>query len=232
MIRTSVRSVALAALVTLVPSYVSHAQLHSKSGRLIVLTPRDLPEAARVNGNSFFLHASGGGYYLYVEQQSGAQLVIFDVTDPAHIKVKATQRLAVSGPYDFVRPMGVNGELMRFRDGKTVAMLDVSKEGAPEMRDASAMKAQGETVVSENPSSSDGSEPDKFVRPVRHDYEVVDTAAVGQPEHVTTVKQVKQQVVNDDTGTTFLLNSDGLTVIRRTDAEEAYATHKQQLASQ
>ena len=230
MIGTSVRGFALAALVTLVPSCVGYAQLHSKSGKLIVLLPQDLPEAARVNGNSLFLHSSGKGSYLYVEQQNGAQLVIFDVTDPAHIKLKAMQRLAVSGPYDFVRTMGENGEMMRFRDGKTVAMLDVSKEGEPEMRDASAMKAAGETMVSEKASSSDGSEPDKYVRPVRHDYEVVDTTSGGQPEHVTTVKQVKQQVVNDDTGTTFLLNNDGLTVVRRTDTEAAYAVHKQQLS--
>lgn len=39
------------------------------------------------------------------------------------------------------------------------------------------------------------------------------------PTLLTTVKQVKHRVVKDDTGTTFLLGSDGLTMIRRASVE-------------
>jgi hypothetical protein len=53
-----------------------------------VVQPKDLPEQAQMPGNSFFLYSdSAGSTYLYVEQQQGARLTAFDVTDPSKIKV-------------------------------------------------------------------------------------------------------------------------------------------------
>jgi hypothetical protein len=40
------------------------------------------------------------------------------------------------------------------------------------------------------------------------------------------VKEVKHQVVNEDTGTTFLLGSEGLTVIRRLNVENDYKNNQ------
>jgi len=38
-------------------------------------------------------------------------------------------------------------------------------------------------------------------------------------------------VVKDDTGTTFLLGSEGLTVVRRTSVENDYKTHLMQMSN-
>ena len=62
-------------------------------------------------------------------------------------------------------------------------------------------------------------------RPAARDYQVIDTSSAADPVLLTTVAQVTHKVVNRDTGTTFLLGSDGLTVIRRISVERDYKTH-------
>jgi hypothetical protein len=44
-----------------------------------------------------------------------------------------------------------------------------------------------------------------------------------------TVAQVKHKLVKNDTGTTFLLGSEGLTVIRRPRVEDEYKVHRLQM---
>src|SRR6202035_5387717 len=90
----------------------AEAEIHSKSNNLVVMEPRDLPEQAQAPGNSLFLHSdNAGGTYLYVEQQQGARLSVFDVTDPARIKLVVSTPLAAEGAFHFVRPLGNNAEL-------------------------------------------------------------------------------------------------------------------------
>ena len=48
--------------------------------------------------------------------------------------------------------------------------------------------------------------------------------------HLNDVTQVRQEITNDETGTTFLLPTDGLYVIRRLAAEEEYEIHQQQMS--
>ena len=60
-----------------------------------------------------------------------------------------------------------------------------------------------------------------YVPAVARDYQVVDIAA-SYPAQFATVKDVKHRVTNDETGTTFLLGSDGLTVVRRLRIENDY----------
>ena len=70
-------------------------------------------------GNSFFLYSDGAGStYLYVEQQQGARLTVFDVTDPGKIWVVVSTPITAPGAFDCVRPLGAHGELVRFRDNK------------------------------------------------------------------------------------------------------------------
>ena len=73
-------------------------------------------------------------------------------------------------------------------------------------------------------------EPYNYVRAVPRDFQVVDISTPDNPVLLTTVKQVKHQVANNDMGTTFLLGSDGLTVVRRISVENDYATHQQQMS--
>jgi hypothetical protein len=52
--------------------------------------------------------------------------------------------------------------------------------------------------------------------------QVVETATVA-PHVVDTVASVTKQVVRPETGTTFLLGQDGVTVVRQVATERAYA---------
>jgi hypothetical protein len=68
----------------------------------------------------------------------------------------------------------------------------------------------------------------KYAPAVARDYQVIDIAA-SVPTQLATVKDVKHGATNDETGTTFLLGSDGLTVIRRLRVEEEYKVNQMQM---
>ena len=67
-------------------------------------------------------------------------------------------------------------------------------------------------------------EPHDYVRAVPRDYQVVDSSNASDPVLLATVSQVKHKVVNGDTGTTFLLGSQGLSMVRRLSVENEYKT--------
>jgi hypothetical protein len=122
---TIVRTVGAAA-VSLPLAVQVCAEVHSKTNELIVVQPTDLPEQAQMPGNSFFLYSdNSGSTYLYVEQQQGARLTAFDVTDPSKIKVDSSTTMTLPGSFDFVCPLGDRAELIRFRDDKGVAALEL-----------------------------------------------------------------------------------------------------------
>ena len=222
---------ALLVLSTFAAPLISRAQLHSRSGELVVMEPRNLPEAAQVGGNSFFLHADeAGSTYLYVEQQQGARLAVFDVTDPGRIRMVSSTSLTVDGPFDFVRPLDSRAELIRFRDGKGVAVLDLAKASKPSLHIVSTLLDPGQTEPLGETGFLAVNEPYNYIRAVPRDYQVVDISTPSDPTLLTTVKQVKHRVVNSDTGTTFLIGSDGITVVRRMSVENDYKTHMQQMS--
>jgi hypothetical protein len=81
-----------------------HANPYSN---IVVVPPTDLPELARQTGEAMLLRDTiDGRTILYVEQEQGARLAIFDVTDPGHIKGDGSVQLGADGPFDFVSPIG------------------------------------------------------------------------------------------------------------------------------
>jgi hypothetical protein len=207
----------------------AEAEVHSKSNDLVVMEARDLPEQAQTPGNSFFIHSdNAGGTYLYVEQQRGARLSVFDVTDPARIKLVVSTPLAAQGAFDFVRPLGYSAELVCFRDSQKEAVLDLRKAKRPVMRMTDITD-----LGPAEPSGESGflvtSQAHTYTPAVARDYQVIDVAG-SIPTQLATVKDVKHRVTNDYTGTTFLLGRDGLTVVRRLSVENDYK--EQQLQTQ
>jgi hypothetical protein len=218
------------ALTTIAAPLASRAEIRSKSGELVVMEPHNLPEQAQMTGNSMFLYSDNSGdTYLYVEQEQGARLTVFDVTDPAHIKTVSSTPLTVAGPFDFVRPLDGSAELLHFRDGKGVAVLDLKKAAKPTVRTVAGLVNPGRTESLGESGYLGVNEPYEYVRATPRDFQVVDISTPSDPALLATVKQVKHRVVNGDTGTTFLLGSDGLTVIRRTSVENDYKTHLMQM---
>jgi hypothetical protein len=207
----------------------AYAEIHSKSKDLVVMEAHDLPEQAQLPGNSLFLHSdNAGSTYLYVEQQQGARLSVFDVTDPARIKLVVSTPLAAEGAFDFVRPLGDNTELVYFRDSQKEAVLDLRKTKVPVLQVISTVTDLGPAEALGESGLLVTNQAHQYLRSIAHDYQVIDIAA-SAPTQPATVKDVKHRVTNDETGTTFLLGSGGLTVVRRLDVEYDYKVHQMQM---
>jgi hypothetical protein len=219
-------SLVVAAVAGLLMTVPGSAEIRSRSKELLIVQPRDLPEQAQVHGNALFLYSDdAGSTYLYVEQQRGGSLAVFDVTDPGRIKFMSSTSLDGAGAFDFVQPLDGHGELIRFRDHKGLAVLDLHKAGSPTLHGINALGASGETESLGETGLLMVNEPYNAIRVTARDYQVIDTSSPTDPVLLATVAQVTHKVVNRDTGTTFLLGSDGLTVIRRTIVERDYKAH-------
>jgi hypothetical protein len=207
----------------------AEAEIHSRSKELVVMEARDLPEQAQAPGNSLFLHSdNAGSTYLYVEQQQGARLSVFDVTDPARIKLVVSTPLAAEGAFDFVRPLSNNAELVYFRDGQKEAVLDLRKAKRPELRMIPTVTDLGPAERLGESGFLVTSQAYNYVPAVARDYQVIDITA-SDPTPLATLKDVKHRVNNEYTGTMFLLGSNGLTVVRRLSIENEYKVHQMQM---
>jgi hypothetical protein len=136
--------------------------------------------------------------------------------------------LAAEGAFDFVRPLGDHAELVYFRDSQKEAVLDVRKATRPVLRMIRTVTDIGPA----EPLGKNGllvtSRAHMYVPALARDYQVVDIAA-SYPAQLATVKDVKHRVTNDETGTTFLLGRDGLTVVRRLGVENDYKISQMQM---
>ena len=214
-------NIAIAAVMGLLLTLSVQAEIKSRSGNQIVEEPADLPEMARTPGQALFLYkAADGQTYLYVEQHNGARLAVFDVTDPAKIKAAASVPINAPRAFDFVRYLNDRTELVRFRDSGRRAELDLREPKSPALKTASFLSEPGHTESLGQAGLVMINGHYRYVGGVAHDYNLVDVSNPAHPTPVATIKQVKHKVVNEETGTTYLLGSEGLTVIRRPRVEE------------
>jgi|SRR5579862_9865670 len=214
-------SVALAAITSVLLTLPVQAEIKSHSGNLIIEQPTDLPEMAQAPGQSLFLYQAGDGEtYLYIEQRNGARLAVFDVTDPAKIKPAASVPINAPGAFDFVRYLSDRTELIRFRENGRLAELNLREPKSPTLDLASNLSEQGRTDTLGQTGVMMINGHYRYVGGQGHDYNLVDISDPAHTAPVATIKQVKHKVVNEETGTTYLLGSDGLTVIRRPRVEE------------
>ena len=181
---------------------------------IIVVPPTDLPELARHTGEAMLLRDTiDGRTILYVEQEQGARLAIFDVTDPGHIKGEGSVQLGADGPFDFVSPIGSKQELIQYRQGHEDAVLDFHMVKLPSLTTVQGLSLQGPITRLGKDGFIVASEHTEV--PSARDYQVVDTANSQMLRTVFDVKQVRAETSKADTGTTFLLAKDGLHVVRR-----------------
>jgi hypothetical protein len=203
--------------------------LYAKTvNNLVLVPPAQLPELARQSGEALFLHQTlDGRTLLYVEHDQGARLAILDVTDPSRIKDRGSVPLEAIGPFDFVSSLGDRAALVRFRQGHAHAVLDLHNARAPTLRRIQGLTLQGHIM----PLGADGftvsAQADADASPTR-DYQVVDTANLQAIKRVFDVSQVRAEISNNDTGTTFLLTDSGLYLIRRPGVESNQWLREQQ----
>src|ERR1700722_5149400 len=185
------------------------------SNNLIVVPPTDLPELARQTGEAMFLHNTlDGKTHLYIEQNHGAQLAIFDVTDPSHVKGEGAAQIDAPGPFDFVSSLGDREEVVQFRQGQGSAVLDLHKVNVPTLTKVQGLTLQGATKALGDDGFTVDSQADSNARSAQ-DLQLVDTASLGDLNNVFEISEVRQELTKHDTGTTFLLTQSGLHVVRR-----------------
>jgi hypothetical protein len=185
----------------------------ANAANLVVVPPSALPESSREYSEAMMLRETASGrMYLYIEQQQGSKLAVLDVTNPARIKAEKPVVLAASGPFDFVSEAGTRAELIRFRGTGQEAVLDFHKAKVPALENLPELTVMGRAI----PLGEDGvmitDRRSEVLLPAQ--YQIID-AADSQPQHIADVKEVKQEITNSETGTTFLLAEEGLYVVRR-----------------
>lgn len=183
----------------------------SIAGELLMVPASKLPIQARQPGEAMHLYlADPGTLYLYVEQEDGRRIAIFDVSDPQRIKFKRFVELNAHASFDFVQPAGESLEMIRYRDGRGAAILDLSHPRNPVLRPLGVGVRECAIV----PVASNRDRVNESVTP--QDYQIIEPST-SRP--VAIVKAVVQQQTNEATGTTYLLGQDGLTVIRNVKSE-------------
>jgi hypothetical protein len=196
-------------------TFAAPAAYSRMSNNLVVVPPTDLPELARQTGEAMLLHDTiDGRTHLYIEQNHGAQLAIFDVTDPSHVKGEGSAQIDAPGPFDFVSALGDRAEVVRFRQGQGSAVLDLHKVNVPTLTKVQGLTLQGATKALGDDGFTVASQADSNARSTQ-DLQVVDTANLGDLNHIFDVKEVREELTKHDTGTTFLLTQGGLYVVRR-----------------
>jgi hypothetical protein len=159
-----------------------------------------------------------GSAFLYVEQQQGALLAVFDVTEPEHIKLAAAVSLPARAPYDFVAPVGSTAELIAFRDGSGTAIVDLRKPKSPSL---SANPTNGliEPLGSVGYLSSTVPQPQTQTVPLQpRNVQLIESSR--HPRVLVSLTSVTRQAERTDTGTIFLLAEGKVIVIRRIEARE------------
>jgi hypothetical protein len=225
--RATITVAIMAAGITVAPAVQAKPKpkvMTTSDGTKIVLaSPQSLPELARQNGEAMLLHETGDGRtFLYVEQDHGSRLAIFDVSDPSDIKARASIHLDASGPFDFVAASGDHAETVRFRESQAEAVLDLRKANAPAIKTPQTVTLP--TAAQHVDSIADDERPNAYGA-------VAVVANLQQPTRAFDVEGVRAQLTNKDTGTTFLMTADGLYVVRRTMLEQEYAAHQDQLSN-
>ena len=199
------------------------------SKAIVVEFPSDLPEVAQTRSEAMYLHHAGAAQaILYLEQNQGRTLTILDVSDPGKIRVVGEASIAAPAVYDFVQSLNDSAALIHYRDHSGFAVINFKNYKRPvlEKEPAYLHPAKAE------PDGPDGlllvSSSSSSAPPREREYEVVNISNPSDPKPLATIQGVVQRVDRPQTGTIFLLNDQGLTVVRSLAAEREHATEVQQ----
>lgn len=205
----------------------AHAKTQSKS--VVLESPSDLPEIAQRPSEAMYLYDTEHGQtVLYLEQNAGRTLAILDVTDPARIRAIGQVSVDARGPYDFVRAASDSGALVEYRDHSGFAVVNFRKYKQPVLVETQwQYPAQAEALGRNSLLLS--ATPAPSIPVPDPPYQIVDVSNSDKPATLATIEGVQERLERRDTGTVFLLGSNGLTVVRNPQLEEENEIHQMQL---
>jgi hypothetical protein len=194
-----------------------------QSRAIAVESPSDTPVLAQANSEAMYLDKRGDGRtVLYVESAEGTKVTVLDVSDPGKIRRLAETELAAPSRFDFVKSLGGDNVLVRYRNGSGEAFLNLKHCKHPVLGDASALTGTeaaeklGDSALlsaSTNPAVESIVDTDPT-------YKVWDDSKASHPNLMAAIPGVTQRLSNEDTGTQFFLSENGITVVRRLRVEE------------
>lgn len=202
---------------------IVQAQAKTLPKSVIVESSSDLPEMAQRASEAMYLHNTGDGRtLLYLEQNSGHTLAILDVTDPAAIRAIGQVSVAAKAPYDFVQAASDSAALIEYRDHSGFAVINFKKYRKPALIETPNWEYPARTEALGRDSLLLVSATAPSVQPEDPEYAVVDLSNPSKPATLATIGGVQERLERRETGTLFLLGSNGLTVVRRLRVEEDY----------
>jgi hypothetical protein len=224
----SIRKVLVAATCVAGVGVQAGAVVRTKA--IVVESPSDLPELAQGRGEAMYLHRTAEGRaILYIEREQGRTLAVLDVSDPGNIKGVGQVSLEAPAPYDFVQDLAESAVLIHYRNHSGFAVIGFKDYRQPVLKGEPAYLhpataqpdgSSGLLLVSGNRASA---------APARQpEYEVLNISNPSDPKPLVTVQGVIQRLDRPSTGTVFLLNDQGLTVVRCLGAEEEHKTEQWQ----
>jgi hypothetical protein len=200
-----------------------NVQAEVRSKTIVVESPSDLPELAQGRGEAMYLHRTGAAQaILYLERDQGRKLAFLDVTDPANIKAVGQVSIDAPSAYDFVQDLADSAVLIRYRNHAGFAVISFKNykqpvlKSEPEYLHPASVEPDGSSallLVSGSGASAPAREPE---------YEVLSISNPSSPTPLATIPGVIQRLDRPTTGTVFLLNDQGLTVVRRLAAEREH----------
>jgi hypothetical protein len=215
--------------VVLTTTAIVQAKASVSSKTIVVELPSDLPEIAQGRSDAMYLHHTHEAQaILYLEQDHGRKLAILDVTDPAKIKAVGQVSIAAPAPYDFAQYLGGSRTLIHYRDHSGYAVISFKNFKQPVLTpepeylhpsNAQTDGSSGLLLVSSSGTSAPA-------RP--SEVEILSISNSSSSAPLATVQGVIQRVDRPETGTIFLLNDQGVTVVRRLAAEREHQTEEWQ----
>ena len=176
----------------------AHASKKNRLPEVVVMRPTDLPPAAQLPGQSMYLRAVGFSRYLYVEQENGKRLTVFDVSRPYSIKTVA--EIEVNSPrFDFLEAVSSDLVLVGIRDLNDSMKLGVLNLQHPKKP---VLRALGDAEFG-------------FVPRER-------SAAMSQVEPGIEIRDIRQEITDKELGSCFVLSANGLWIIRHPAIEKEF----------
>jgi hypothetical protein len=213
----------VAAIFATIGSVQANASVRSKA--IVVQFPSDLPELAQGRAEAMYLYQTRDAQaILYLETDQGRKLAILDVTDPAHIKAVGQVSIDVPSPFDFVQDLANAVTLIRYRDQSGFAVISFSHYKRPVLTaepgylhpaNVESYGPDGLLLISANDAKALSRDPQ---------YEILGIYGSSRAVPLAIVQNVIQRVDSPQTGTIFLLNDEGITVVRSLAAEREHQT--------
>jgi hypothetical protein len=211
--------VVVALLVIVQASVQASAKQTSKA--VVVDSPSDLPPSAQRPSEAMYMRSFHGRVVLYLEQDQGRKLAMLDVTDPQKIRAVGEVSIDAPSPFDFAQDLR-DSVLIHYRNHSGFAVINFKNYKEPLLKQEpdylhpSSVQSNGSNTllfVSSTASASQTAITQK---------EVVSVADPTDSKPVATIRGVFQRLDRPESGTIFLLNEQGLSVIRCIATEKDY----------